>query len=94
MPRSKNGARKLKCPECQGRTEVRDSRVSKDEDTIWRRRHCENGHRFSTLEVITTKELGDHEAHGQGVLAALAKRELAALLLRLAANIQAGKTEL
>lgn len=37
------------CPECGGRTRVIDSRVTKR--TTRRRRACELGHRFTTVEV-------------------------------------------
>jgi hypothetical protein len=52
------------CPECQGPTEVRDSRPRMEEGGIRRRRHCADcGHRFTTWEV----QAGDIDALMSGV---------------------------
>ena len=40
----------MNCPKCSGPTSVLDSRMSKT-GRVRRRRQCDKGHRFTTLEV-------------------------------------------
>ncbi len=52
---SEAAGRYLACPECGADTEVKDSRPRVDERGIRRRRECQFGHRFQTVEVIVPK---------------------------------------
>ncbi len=45
------------CQECGAKTRVYDSRG--DKHSIWRRRECDQGHRFTTIESVT--ECDDYE---------------------------------
>lgn len=40
------------CPNCGAKTRVYDVRQLKKNDENWRRRECENGHKFSTYEIV------------------------------------------
>ena len=52
----------MKCPKCDNKTEVIDSRLSKH-NRVRRRRKCKKcGHRFTTLEInIEDIEKGEQE---------------------------------
>jgi hypothetical protein len=48
---------KLICPECQSKhSRLIDTRTTRHNTAIRRRRVCDNGHRFTTNEVIVTKK--------------------------------------
>jgi transcriptional regulator NrdR family protein len=42
----------MKCPECSMPTYVIDTRAIHEETTVYRRRRCVNGHRFTTHEIL------------------------------------------
>ena len=44
----------MKCPLCNAHTEIKDTRVKKD-NTVVRKRICFNLHSFATQENATTK---------------------------------------
>lgn len=48
----------MKCPECAGWTDIKDTRQNKERTVVTRRRQCANGHLFTTHEkqVKTRKE--------------------------------------
>lgn len=73
--------------ECGSGTEVTDSNLSADRETLRRRRKCKNcGARFTTLEVRV------EEGQGSTVLEKMAKRLLATQLRHLADQIDEGHT--
>ena len=42
----------MKCPQCASWSETKDTRVNVAGNSIRRRRHCANGHRFTTRETV------------------------------------------
>lgn len=55
MSNQKHG-KYLACPTCGCDNSVKDSRAWADNSAIKRRRHCPNGHRFTTIEVCLPDE--------------------------------------
>lgn len=52
----KTFGRAMPCPRCDGSTFVADSRSVGGGTVIRRRRECENGHRFTTEEIVVKRE--------------------------------------
>lgn len=56
LPR-KEWARGMACPQCGSqKTAVLDCRPDRARNRIRRRRHCENGHRFTTYETVCLED--------------------------------------
>lgn len=79
----------MNCPRCGGRTLVKDSRPSTG-NHVRRRRHCECGNRFTTMETIVVDQNPELRAHRTMLEVALAQvREHAGAIISLVPNTEA-----